>query len=79
MHKFVLNEDWENLRIISHSFKSTSSYLGFCKLSDASKLIEKSCVDNNFNLARNEVAELFPIYERTISELQAERPNYFYA
>ncbi len=78
MHKFVLNEDWENLRIISHSFKSTSSYLGFCKLSDASKLIEKSCVDKKFNVARKEVAELFPIYERTISELQAERPNYFY-
>ena len=61
--------EYETIRQLCHSFKSTSASIGLARFAELNAQIESECKKQNYKNAKNLCSELDEIYQKSISEL----------
>ena len=82
MKQLAADQNWEDLKQVSHKMKSTLPYIGFEELSETNKKVDKMLWENkNTDLEESVIAETIPglvsrvseLYEAALPELQDAR------
>ncbi len=70
MQKLAAEQNWDELKQVSHKMKSTLPYIGFEELSETNKRIDKTLWERqNSGLSKEAIAETIPRLVNTVSEL----------
>lgn len=84
MKKLAAEQNWDQLKQVSHKMKSTLPYIGFEELIETNKKIDKTLWEReNSNLSDEAIAQTIPklvntvaeLYTKSLVELQDARNN----